>query len=127
MTLRKLLLTGLLVLVSAVVAGWYVWSRQSKAEGQGQVICLHPIWEAILELEIQAENGLISESEVQANSEYLFTKYCRVVHENLEIIESIPFADGCYTNTSSRLGEIVYWTSCETRPTSKAYNTAPDN
>jgi hypothetical protein len=103
--MRKLhAITGVGVLLCSLFC-----SGTSKAE----LICIHPVPLTIKELVDKHKANLISEEVLKLNIDYLTLKYCAAATINdLTVVSSVPLGDGCEMKSGNRLGELVYWTTC---------------
>jgi hypothetical protein len=103
--MRKLhAITGVGVLLCSLFC-----SGTSKAE----LICIHPVPLTIKELVDKQKANLISEEVLKLNIDYLTLKYCAAATINdLTAVSSVPLGDGCEMKSGNRLGELVYWTTC---------------
>jgi hypothetical protein len=98
-------------------------SDTSKAE----LICIHPVPLTIKELVDKQKAGHISDEVMKLNIDYLTLKYCAAATmENLTAVSSVPLGDGCEMKSGNRLGELVYWTTCNSSADKGVLTVVPD-
>jgi hypothetical protein len=84
----------------------------SEASGS-TLVCIKPIPLTIKEMSDRASAGLMSEDALQANTAYLTNRYCAITNENLVPASTVALGNDCELNQGARLGELVYWATCD--------------
>lgn len=78
-----------------------------------ELICIHPVPLTVKELVDKQKANLISQEVMKLNIQYLMLKYCAATNvQDLITLSSVPLGDGCEMKSGNRLGELVYWTTC---------------
>lgn len=85
-------------------------------ECKAEIVCIHPIPLTIKELAAKESTGVITHQAAELNASYLISKYCDRIDGPLEAASSVPLGGGCEMKWGSRLGETVYWATCDTAP-----------
>ncbi|WP_156795410.1 hypothetical protein [Bradyrhizobium icense] len=97
-----------------VSAGIYLGGALCSGASKADLICIHPIPLTIKELVEKQKSGLISEELLKRNAEYLVLKYCAATADRIPAVSSVALGDGCEMKWGDRLGERVYWATCNT-------------
>lgn len=91
----------------------FVSLYQNVAVAGNQLVCIHPVPLTIKELIDKQAVGTLSEEAMHANVDYLTLKYCAVVDEVPNAASSVSLGHGCDMKWGPRLGETVYWATCD--------------
>jgi hypothetical protein len=89
------------------------------------LICIQPVPLTIKEMADRQQAGLMSEDAVRSNAEYLTERYCAASSDAPAEASAASLGNGCQMKWGYRLGELVYWATCDEKEEQTTSVTAP--